>query len=84
MHLAPVAGTMRLAELSSDALDTGGRGHPCPQFRRATWYSLNGEWEFAIDARGAWRTPAEVQWRNSIHVPFSPETRASGIGDTGL
>ena len=75
---------MRLTELSSDELDETGRGYPRPQLRRPTWYSLNGEWDFAIDATAAWHTPAEVTWGDRIRVPFSPETPASGIGDTGL
>jgi beta-galactosidase/beta-glucuronidase len=75
---------MLLTELSSDALDASGRGYPRPQLRRNTWYSLNGEWEFALDPPGAWRAPAHVQWQGRINVPFSPETTASGIGNTGF
>src|SRR5688500_118957 len=75
---------MTLAQLSSDSLDHEGRGYPRPQFRRKTWHSLNGEWEFAIDRRGQWRQPADVEWQARIRVPFSPETAASGIGDTGF
>ena len=74
----------RLVELSSNALDHTGRGYPRPQLRRDTWYSLNGEWEFAIDADAGWRGPKDVEWRDRIQVPFSPETLASGIADTGL
>lgn len=75
---------MRLPQLSSDDLDEGGRGYPRPQLRRATWFSLNGEWDFAIDAPGLWRRPDQVEWRDRIRVPFSPETAASGVGNTGL
>ena len=75
---------MKLAQLSSDALDPEGRGYPRPQLRRKSWYSLNGEWEFAIDRAGAWRQPGDVVWQSRIRVPFSPETAASGIGDTGF
>ena len=75
---------MMLSQLSSDSLDPEGRGYPRPQFRRKTWYSLNGEWEFAIDRQGGWRQPADVAWQARIRVPFSPETAASGIGDTGF
>ena len=76
--------SMTLAQLSSDSLDHEGRGYPRPQFRRKTWYSLNGEWEFAIDRAGAWHRPADVDWQSLIRVPFSPETAASGISDTGF
>jgi hypothetical protein len=58
-------------------------GYPRPQFRRTQWLSLNGEWDLAIDVEGRW-SRAEVVWDRKIRVPFSPETRASGVGDTGL
>ena len=75
---------MRLEPISSDALDASGRGYPRPQLRRATWFSLNGEWEFALDPGGAWAAPDMVQWDTRIRVPFAPETPASGIGNTGF
>ena len=75
---------MDLIPLSSDTLDEGGRGYPRPQLRRNTWFSLNGEWEFALDPAAVWRTPADVQWHDRILVPFSPETTASGVGNTGF
>ena len=75
---------MILAPISSESLDHEGRGYPRPQLRRKTWYSLNGEWDFALDPSGQWDQPWEVQWRDRIRVPFSPETSASGIGNTGF
>jgi beta-galactosidase/beta-glucuronidase len=75
---------MRLEPISSDALDASGRGYPRPQLRRSTWFSLNGEWQFALDPGGAWATPDRVQWDERIRVPFAPETPASGIGNTGF
>lgn len=75
---------MTLVQLSSEALDPEGRGYPRPQFRRKTWFSLNGDWEFALDRTGIWRQPSEVEWHARIRVPFSPETAASGIADTGF
>jgi len=71
-------------QLKSDDLDRTGRGYPRPQLRRDTWYSLNGEWEFALDPAGEWRVPEQVRWDDVIRVPFSPETTASGIGNTGF
>ena len=59
-------------------------GHPNPQFRRKLWYSLNGSWEFSIDADGAHAEPGSVTWDRSIIVPFSAETTASGIANTGF
>lgn len=59
-------------------------GYPRPQLERAEWTSLNGEWEFSIDAEAAWRLPHHPPFDSRIRVPFSPETSASGIGDTGF
>ena len=75
---------MTLEPIGSDALDASGRGYPRPQLRRNTWISLNGEWDFALDPDARWERPADVKWNASIRVPFSPETPASGIGDTGF
>ena len=58
-------------------------GYPRPQFRRTHWVSLNGEWEFALDADAAW-TRDQVLWERTIRVPFAPEKQASGVADTGL
>ena len=76
--------TLRLPLLSSDDLDDTGRGYPRPQLRRNGWYSLNGDWEFALDVSGHWRAPADVEWQDLIRVPFSPETIASGVENTGF
>lgn len=51
---------------------------------RQHWMSLNGEWDFAVDAEEQWQAPAEVEWNARIQVPFAPETPASGIGNTGF
>ena len=51
---------------------------------RPGWTSLDGEWEFAIDAAGAITDPRDVQWAAKIVVPFAPETPGSGIGNTSL
>ena len=59
-------------------------GYPRPQLERADWFSLDGEWEFSIDADAVFRLPAQPKWESRIQVPFSPETPASGIGDTGF
>src|SRR5437763_12348160 len=60
------------------------QGYPRPQLERAEWTSLNGPWDFALDPEGKWRVPGEVSWTATIAVPFSPETPASGIGDTSF
>ncbi len=58
--------------------------YPRPQLEREAWTSLNGDWEFAIDAPGAWTRPDDVVWDRTITVPFSPETTASGVADTSF
>ena len=63
---------------------TGDPNHPRPQLQRAEWESLNGSWDFAIDARGEISDPAQVAWDRRIMVPFAPETTASGVGTTGF
>jgi beta-galactosidase/beta-glucuronidase len=65
-----------------ERLDT--EAYPRPQLRRDEWFSLNGAWDFEIEAEPVYRSAAEVRWGAQIVVPFSPETSASGIGDTGL
>ena len=57
---------------------------PRPQLHRPGWTSLDGEWQFAIDAEGTISDPRDVQWARMIVVPFSPETSRSRIGDTSL
>jgi beta-galactosidase/beta-glucuronidase len=59
-------------------------GYPRPQLQRNDWVSLNGAWDFALDPDGQWAVPSEVQWAGVIRVPYSPESAASGIGNTGF
>jgi beta-galactosidase/beta-glucuronidase len=58
--------------------------HPRPQFHRPHWYSLNGRWQFHIDALGLLEVPSAPEWDREIVVPFSPETRSSGICHPGF
>jgi len=58
--------------------------YPRPQLRRSDWTSLDGPWQFALDPEAASVTPGQVEWNATITVPFSPETPASGIGETGF
>jgi beta-galactosidase/beta-glucuronidase len=68
----------------------GGKSHrsvdsyPRPQLEREHWTSLNGPWDFAIDSEATWKDPESVTWSDVIVVPFSPETRASGIENTSF
>lgn len=58
--------------------------HPRPQLRRKRWLSLNGEWQFYIDPDGQVTDLHAIEWNRVIRVPFSPETKLSGVGNTGF
>ena len=59
--------------------------YPRPQLQRAGWTALNGTWRFCFDDEARFETPGDVgQWPLEITVPFPPESKASGIGDTGF
>jgi beta-galactosidase/beta-glucuronidase len=75
---------MTIEPIPSGSLDPDGRAYPRPQLRRNAWFSLNGAWEFAIDPDDQWTLPDEVEWSGFIRVPFAPESRASGVGNTGF
>ena len=62
----------------------GTHAYPCPQLERDEWISLNGIWDFSIDADSSWASPSAVEWTGTIIVPFSPETQLSGVHETGL
>jgi beta-galactosidase/beta-glucuronidase len=62
----------------------GSHGYPRPQLERAEWVCLDGEWDFALDPEARWKLPGEPDWNARIRVPFSPETNASGIANTGF
>jgi beta-galactosidase/beta-glucuronidase len=62
----------------------GSHGYPRPQMERAEWVPLDGEWDFALDPDFVWKLPGEPRWDLKIVVPYSPETAASGIGNTGF
>jgi beta-galactosidase/beta-glucuronidase len=52
--------------------------------RRPEWFSLDGEWDFSIDRKAEWTMPDQPRFESRIRVPFSPETAASGISDSGF
>lgn len=59
--------------------------YPRPQFKRAAWQCLNGEWEFEYDDEGVGE---EERWHHKstaftkkIQVPFTFQSKLSGIGD---
>lgn len=59
------------------------KNYPRPQFVRKEWLDLNGEWDFAFDDG---KVGESEQWyhhfpkETKILVPFTYETKASGIG----
>jgi beta-galactosidase/beta-glucuronidase len=62
---------------------------PQPQFARAAWQTLNGEWEFGFDDANAglkeeWYAAGKGAYSKKIVVPFAFETKRSGIGDTSF
>lgn len=64
---------------------TSAHGYPRPQLERGGWSSLDGVWDFVIDREARWTLPDQVEWDGgTVVVPFSPETEASGIRDTGF
>ncbi len=54
--------------------------YPRPQFRRESWQSLNGEWEFDFGDR----ENNNIYFGRKINVPFSYQWEASGIGDKAV
>lgn len=58
--------------------------YPRPQFVRQEWLCLNGEWEFEIDQgdSGLERGLLERPLKQTIAVPFCPESKFSGIENT--
>lgn len=58
--------------------------YPRPQFVRKDWLNLNGEWEFQFDDTNIGEKEKWYQnqtFSNTINVPFTFETKASGIGE---
>jgi beta-galactosidase/beta-glucuronidase len=62
--------------------------HPRPQFAREEWVELDGAWQFAFDDADAglddrWWAREDV-FDLEIQVPYPPESRRSGLGETGF
>jgi beta-galactosidase/beta-glucuronidase len=60
------------------------KDYPRPQFVREEWLSLNGEWDFRFDDENRGEIEqwyAQLSADMKITVPFSYETKASGIGE---
>jgi beta-galactosidase/beta-glucuronidase len=60
--------------------------HPRPDFQRAEWVNLNGDWAFRFDRDGSgererWFEGAPAGFPLTIRVPFSWGSRLSGVPD---
>ena len=59
---------------------------PNPQFQRAVWMNLNGEWDFKYDNETSGESKGynkpDAEFDQKIVVPFCPESKLSGIGNT--
>lgn len=58
--------------------------YPRPSFKRESWYSLNGTWDFAYDPGKSGEARGMVmggEYSMKITVPFCPESKLSGIGN---
>ena len=58
--------------------------HPEPQFERAEWINLNGQWEFEIDYSKTGKERAfysREHLQDKIIVPFCPESELSGVNN---
>ena len=60
--------------------------HPNPQFEREHWLCLNGTWEFCKDSGNSGEArklfAPSAAYPAEITVPFCPQSRLSGVGDT--
>lgn len=58
--------------------------YPRPQFKRDSWMNLNGTWSFSFDDLNRGEEKKwfeESNFSKEINVPFTYETKASGIGE---
>lgn len=58
--------------------------YPRPQFKRNLWMNLNGIWAFAFDDLNKGESEKwfkEPNFQKEINVPFTYETKASGVGE---
>lgn len=50
--------------------------YPRPQLKRDSYINLNGEWFLGHAKQGE-----PIEYQHKILVPYSPETKASGLGN---
>ena len=59
--------------------------YPTPQFERENWINLNGQWDFKIDNEKCGEAKKYYDldgFEGKITVPFCPESKLSGVGNT--
>ena len=59
--------------------------YPTPQFERENWINLNGQWDFKIDNEKCGEAKKYFDldgFEGKITVPFCPESKLSGVGNT--
>ena len=75
--IAVLAASLLFGELFG-ATGRGNDEHPRPQFKRASWESLNGVWEWA-EAKPGEAPPFGEALERRIRVPFPVESKLSGV-----
>jgi len=69
--------------VASRAADVPLGEHPRPDFRRDTWQTLNGPWQFRFDAKNqglkAGWSDGKTEFDRQIVVPYAWESQLSGI-----
>ena len=66
----------------ANATDIPRKEYPRPQFERASWVNLNGEWDYTFDFSGSGLERGlekATSFDKKIVVPFCPESSLSGV-----
>lgn len=85
MEIRKVFGTALLAVVmafQTNAADIPRKEYPRPQFERAAWVNLNGEWDYTFDFSNSGMEqgfPKATSFDKKIVVPFCPESSLSGV-----
>ena len=67
----------------TNAADVPRKEYPRPQFERAAWVNLNGEWDYTFDFANSGMEQEyhkATSFSGKITVPFCPESSLSGVG----
>lgn len=58
--------------------------YPRPQLRRDNWLCLDGTWSVMLDDEACFDSPLSITCDRDILVPYSPESKQSGLHDTSF